>query len=329
MQLQSVRDLKLEVAIEVFAPHLNDLIARSTLPRLDHLQLPIPPPLIGIGIGIGDRPGEFSLAIRFRERLPALEAMLQRIIALANNEVDIVATGSIRPFVAPVDVQALRSPCRPLVIGCSVAHVTSTAGTLGLIARHTKTNRAVLVSNSHVLAHSGTAKIGDGVTQPGRVDGGTVPIGSLMDFVPLKPNGSNQVDAAIALPDAAIELTPNQIAGIGAFTIAPADAVQPNMSVSKVGRTSGLTRGIVTAVEIDNIVIDSEIGNLTFDDQIEVKGVDSAFSLGGDSGSLIVSDQNQAIGILFCGNEFANNGLGVTYANPLPKIIDAFNLTPL
>ena len=329
MQLQSVRDLKLEVALEVFAPHLNDLIARSTLPRLDHLQLPIPPPLIGIGIGIGDRPGEFSLAVRVRQRLPALESMLQRIIALANNEVDIVATGSIRPFAAALDVAALRSSCRPLVIGCSVAHVTSTAGTLGLIAQHSKTNRAVLVSNSHVLAHSGTAKIGDGVTQPGRVDGGTVAIGSLLDFAPLKPNGSNQVDAAIALPDPALDLQPGQIPGLGAFTIAADDSVRPNLAVSKLGRTSGLTRGIVTAVEVDNIVIDSEIGNLTFDGQIEIRGIDSAFSLQGDSGSLIVSDQNQAIGMLFCGNEFANNGLGVTYANPLSRIMDAFNLKPL
>jgi hypothetical protein len=243
--------------------------------------------------------------------------------------VDIVATGAIRAFAGPIDVQTLRSVCRPLVIGCSVAHVTSTAGTLGLIAQHTKTNRAVLVSNSHVFAHAGTANIGDGITQPGRVDGGTTPVGSLMDFVPLKPNGSNQVDAAIVLPDAAIELRPNEIPGLGIYTIADADVLQPNLSVSKLGRTSGLTRGIVTAVEIDNIVMDSEVGSVTFDDQIEIKGVDRAFSQAGDSGSLVVSGQNQAIGMLFCGNEFANGGLGVTYANPLPKVMNAFNLKPL
>jgi hypothetical protein len=255
--------------------------------------------------------------------------LLRKIAALANNEVDIIATGAIGAFAPPVDVATLRSLCRPLVIGCSVAHVTSTAGTLGLIAQHTKTNRAVLVSNSHVFAHGGTANIGDGITQPGRADGGAAPVGSLLDFVPLKASGSNQVDAAIALPDAAIELKPNEIPGIGIFSIAPADVLRPNLSVRKLGRTSGLTRGIVTAVEIDNIVMDSEIGNVTFDDQIEVKGVDRAFSQLGDSGSLVVTDQNQAIGMVFCGNEFANGGLGVTYANPLPKVMDAFNLKPL
>jgi len=329
MQPQSVRDLKLQVALEVFAPHLNDLIARSTKPSFEHFQRPVVPPAIGIGIGIGHRPGEFSLAVRFRERLPQFDLLLRRIMALANNEVDIVATGAVHPFLTPVDVGALRSACRPLVIGCSVAHATATAGTLGLIAQHSKTNRAVLVSNSHVFAHSGTAKIGDGITQPGRLDGGTVPVGALLDFVPLKPSGSNQVDAAIALPDAAIGLEPNDIPGIGNFTIASAGGLLPNLNVSKLGRTSGLTRGVVTAVEIDHIVVESEIGNLTFDDQIEIKGVDRAFSQQGDSGSLIVSEQNQAIGMVFCGNEFANGGLGVTYANPLPKVMDAFNLKPL
>jgi hypothetical protein len=329
MKLQSVRDLKLEVALEVFAPHLNDLIARSTSPSFDRFQLPIHPPNIGIGIGIGQRPEEFTLAIRFKERLPDLDLLLRKIIALANNEVDIVATGAIRAFVPAVDVATLRSRCRPLVIGCSVAHVTSTAGTLGLIARHTKTNRAVLVSSGHVFAHAGTANIGDSITQPGKADGDAVPVGSLLDFVPLKTNGSNQVDAAIALPDASIDLQSNEIPGLGSFTIAPADVLRPNMSVSKLGRTSGLTRGVVTAVEIDNIVMASEVGDVTFDDQIEVKGVDGPFSRQGDSGSLVVSDQNQAIGMVFCGNEFANGGLGVTYANPLPKVMNAFNLTPL
>jgi hypothetical protein len=331
MNVQSVRDLKLQIAIELFTPHLNDLIQRSTLPTLDHLQFPILPTRIGIGIGIGRRPGEFSLAIRVRERIPPIDAILQRLIAMAHNEVDIVETGQVRLFMPSpsVDAQTLRARCRPLVIGCSVAHVTATAGTLSFMARHNKTNRTVLVSNSHVFAHSGAAKIGDSITQPGRIDGTAGPIGALLDYVPLKPDGSNQVDGAIALPDPAIDLQPNSIPGIGNFTLVGGGDVLPNMSVTKVGRSSGLTRGIVTAVEFDHILVDSEIGNVTFDGQIEIKGTEHAFSQLGDSGSLVVADQKQAIGIVFCGNEFANNGLGVTYANPLPKVMDALNLSPL
>jgi hypothetical protein len=329
MNVQSVRDLKLQIALELFTPHLNDLIQRSTLPTLDHLQFPILPMRIGIGIGIGLRPGEFSLAIRVRERIPQIDQILQRLIAMAHNEVDIVETGQVRLFAPAIDPQTLRSRCRPLLIGCSVAHVTATAGTLSFMARHNKTNRAVLVSNSHVFAHSGSAKIGDGVTQPGRADGSAEPIGALLDYVPLKLDGSNQVDAAIAVVDPAIELQSNSIPGIGNFTLVAGGDVLPNMSVTKVGRTSGLTRGVVTAVEFDHILVDTEIGSATFDGQIEIRGTEHAFSQLGDSGSLVVSDQNQAIGIVFCGNEHANNGLGVTYANPLPKVMDALNLSPL
>jgi hypothetical protein len=331
MNVQSVRDLKLQIARELFTPHLNDLIQRSTLPTLDHLQFPILPMRIGIGIGIGRLPGEFALAIRVRERIPQLDQILQRLIAMANNEVDIVETGQVRLFMPSpsVDPQTLRARCRPLVIGCSVAHVTATAGTLGFMARHNKTNRTVLVSNSHVFAHSGNARIGDGITQPGRVDGAPEPIGALLDYVPLKPDGSNQVDGAIALPDPAIELQPNSIQGIGNVTLVGGGDVLPNIAVTKLGRTSALTRGVVTAVEVDHVVVDSEIGNLTFDGQIEIKGTEHAFSQLGDSGSLVVNDQNQGIGIVFCGNEAANDGLGITYANPLPKVMDALNLSPL
>lgn len=328
MNVQSVRDLKLQIALELFTPHLNDLIRRSTLPTPDHLQFPILPTRIGIGIGIGQRPGEFSLAIRVRERIPQLDQILQRLIAMAHNEVDIVETGQVRLFAPAIDPQTLRARCRPLVIGCSVAHVTATAGTLSFMARHNKTNRTVLVSNSHVFAHSGAAKVGDGITQPGRVDGAAEPVGALLDFVPLKADGSNFVDAAIAVPDPAIELQPNGIPGIGTFTFTGGD-VLPNIGVTKVGRTSGLTRGVVTAVEFDHVAVDTEIGTMTFDGQIEIKGTEHAFSQLGDSGSLVVTDQGQAIGIVFCGNEFANNGLGVSYANPLPKVMDALNLSPL
>jgi len=328
MDFQSARNLKLQVAIEVFAPHLNELTERSTRPSLDHLRWPLQPTAIGIGIGIGQQPGQFSLAIRVRQRLPDIDQLLRRITTLASNEVDIVTTGAVRLLADPVDVQMLRQRCRPLVIGCSVGHVTATAGTLGLIARHSKTNRAVLVSNSHVFAHSGAARIGDGITQPGRIDGSPEPVGALLDFVPLKLSGSNQVDAAIALPDPAIELQPNQIPGIGNFSITTVNLL-PNLPVRKVGRTSGLTRGIVTAVEIDHIVVDTEAGNAIFDDQIEIQGIDGPFSQSGDSGSLVVTEQGEAIGIVFCGNEFANDGRGLTYVNPLPKVMDAFNLQPL
>jgi hypothetical protein len=329
--LQSARDLKRQVAFEVFAPMVTDLLEHSLNPSFENFRFALPTAGLAIGIGIGLRPGEFSLALRLQINTPALDEMVRRITALASGEVDVAFVGAVRSFAGPQDPETLRAVCRPLTIGCSVAHATSTAGTLGLIARHNKTNRPVLVSNSHVFAHSGQATIGDGITQPGRLDGGTEAprVATLLDFVALKTAGSNQVDAAIALPDSSVAFTADNIAGVGAFTLAAADSLQPNLRVMKLGRTSGFTRGNIRAAEIDHIVVATEVGNVTFDDQIEITGIDHAFSQLGDSGSLVLTEQNEAIGLVFCGNEFANDGLGVTYANRLTKVMDALNLSQL
>ena len=42
--------------------------------------------------------------------------------------------------------------------------------------------------------------------------------------------------------------------------------------MSKVGRTTGKTLGRVTAFELDNVVVGYDIGNLRFDNQIEIEG---------------------------------------------------------
>lgn len=59
------------------------------------------------------------------------------------------------------------------------------------------------------------------------------------------------------------------------------------MEVAKLGRTTGLTRGRVTAFEMDNVVVEYDAGNLRFDGQVEIEGVgQKPFSDAGDSGSL-------------------------------------------
>ena len=61
--------------------------------------------------------------------------------------------------------------------------------------------------------------------------------------------------------------------------------------------------------------------------QIEITGDDhKAFSLGGDSGSLIVNSTFEAIGLLFAGSSAADNGTGVTYANPIQAVLDALKV---
>ena len=95
------------------------------------------------------------------------------------------------------------------------------------------------------------------------------------------------------------------------------------------GRTTGTTRGKITAFDLDNVVVEYDLGNLRFDNQIEIEGAGTkSFSDGGDSGSLIVNSERQGVALLFAGtDEGGKNGKGVTYANPLNAVLSVMEVT--
>jgi hypothetical protein len=221
---------------------------------------------------------------------------------------------------------------RPLLIGCSVGHHQITAGTLGcFVRRRSGEGGLCILSNNHVLANENRGKKGDSILQQGAFDGGKKPddiVARLVDFARLKRQGINKVDCAIA------EITGNpgakltKLRGLGNLVGLGDEFIDEGDSVAKIGRTTGLTRGRVTAFELDNVVVGFDIGNLRFDNQIEIEGADdSAFSDGGDSGSLIVSSDKRGIALLFAGSDQGGtNGKGLTYANPLRAVLDALKI---
>jgi hypothetical protein len=73
------------------------------------------------------------------------------------------------------------------------------------------------------------------------------------------------------------------------------------------------------------------MGNLRFDNQIEIESVgNQAFSDGGDSGSLIVNASAEAVALLFAGSDVGgSNGLGLTYANPVHRVLRDLKATLL
>jgi hypothetical protein len=86
----------------------------------------------------------------------------------------------------------------------------------------------------------------------------------------------------------------------------PNDVVdpQPGLRVKKFGRTTGLTHGIIEAETLRlHIPYDSEFFRslVWFQGVWSIKSADSdPFALGGDSGSLIVTDDSKhAVGVLF------------------------------
>ena len=192
-----------------------------------------------------------------------------------------------------------------------------------------------VLSNNHVLANSNDAQRGDAILQPGPHDGGKFPddqIANLEDFVPVsfleQPSecrlasgvvavlnavcwsiGSktryrsvnlqaigNRVDAAIARPlqPAQVKseiLEIGSIAGLGSGSL--------GLAIKKSGRTTGLTTGEITQVDVSANVQYGPGRLARFTDQLMA----GPMSQGGDSGSAVLDSNNRLVGLLFAGSE--------------------------
>jgi hypothetical protein len=220
---------------------------------------------------------------------------------------------------------------RPLKPGLSIGHYRVTAGTLGAFVRDRKTGQTQILSNNHVLANENRARRGDPVLQPGAFDGGTRDadrVGAYTRAVRLRKDVPNHVDAAVAALDDDIAFRARTLTGLHHLTGLGAEPLDDDAVVGKVGRTTGATRGRVLTFELDYLIVKFDIGYLRFDGQVEIEGEgNDPFSLGGDSGSLIVDPDGGAVALLFAGSDQGgSNGQGLTYATPIRKVLDALKV---
>jgi hypothetical protein len=124
----------------------------------------------------------------------------------------------------------------------------------------------------------------------------------------------NLVDAAIARPlnnaDVSAEIRDiGTIQGIGRGEL--------GMRVQKSGRTTGLTQGEIIQVDV-TVNVQYGAGQIArFTDQLMA----GAMSQGGDSGSAVLNDGKQLIGVLFAGSDNS------TIINRIENIFSALNLT--
>ncbi|NEM07403.1 hypothetical protein [Geodermatophilus normandii] len=266
-------------------------------------------------------PGRAHLAIRVAAQDDA-RVLLTGLDDAVRAEVDVRVTGPILPFSSPPpsDLQRRTRPLRP---GLSVAHPAVSAGTLGGFVR--LGGRLAILSNNHVLAGGDAGAVGDAVLQPGPADGGVAAdrVATLSGFQRFS-DGPNRVDAAVAVLDEGVDAEPGLVPGGPlAATVADGEEVEPDEEVEKVGRTTGHTRGRVTAVEVDGVAVQYDDGVHVFDDQIEIEGLSGAFSEGGDSGSVIWRSADRVpLALLFAGSsEGGSGGAGLTFANPLSTVL--------
>jgi hypothetical protein len=328
MRLESVRELKQSLSASVVATLAESETLRSAGMAARSLEDPGTPRTVALGVAPKDARRDFALAVRLQKRGLEASAQVETIRKEARGEVDVRYIGRIVKRAAPPWHQTRQ---RPLLIGNSIGHVNITAGTLGCFVKARSGGAVHFLSNNHVLANENRGRRDDAIVQPGRLDDGASPedaVGSLATFIRLKRVGANVCDAALGRPAEGVAWDATTLQGLGALAGVGDLVVSEGADVAKIGRTTGLTRGRVTAFEMDNVVVGFAMGQLRFDGQIEIEDADTEpFCRGGDSGSLIVDGERRAVALLFAGGDLGgSNGKGLTYANPFQAVCDALKV---
>jgi hypothetical protein len=192
------------------------------------------------------------------------------------------------------------------------------SGTLGALLTDGKTK--YVLSNNHVLGRSDQATVGDDISQPGLIDNGCRVSTVVADFTTAVPFGSN-VDAAIAqLRDGTMDSSGFiEDIGVPCSTVVSASV---GLGVAKSGRTTGTTTGTVGSINTSvNVQYQKGCGSgrkfvVSYTNQVVINS--GSFSAGGDSGSLIVTNDtsHNPVALLYAGSS------STTIGNPIGEVLD-------
>jgi hypothetical protein len=320
-------------------------IYRQVLPELFRRQNVV---ACGLGYKVfeGQTSSDLSLIVSVTKKVPRDQLEPQDVIpkSMEGMLTDVVETGRIRAQIP----ENPRERFRPAQPGISIGHRDITAGTFGLLVQ--RNGAPLILSNNHVLADSNAGRIGDPIYQPGPADGGTASdrIAALSEFAPIDFGGNpsqcriadsiatllnfvarvtgsshrlqpvqqtpgvNAMDAALAQPDTPDLVIP-AILGLGLPTGVNTPAL--GMQVQKMGRTTGLTTGYITQIDV-TVSVDYAGRTAMFADQI----ITNSMSSPGDSGSGILDMDRRAVGLLFAGST------SVTIFTPIQRVLDYFGV---
>jgi endonuclease G, mitochondrial len=182
-------------------------------------------------------------------------------------------------------------------------------GTLGGWVRDRATGDEMLLSNFHVLAGSGFARPGAAVLQPGRGDGGRQTVATFV-----RHGMARGVDAAVArLNDSRIPTTEQFQIGDVTGVVEP----QLGQGLIKSGRASGVTRGLVTAIEGVVKLRYGASGERLIRHVCHIVPLTpgSQVSAPGDSGSFwLDADSHAAVGLHFAGADRPEYALAINMA---------------
>jgi hypothetical protein len=213
-------------------------------------------------------------------------------------------------------------------------------GTLGSLVQIG--GQKFVMSNYHVLysdiVNGGNGRVataGDPVVQPGLIDvscnaanaqnvatlvnGG----GSLPD-----PGNANAVDVGVAQVTSGMVDETGAILNVGTIS-ATTRSASVGLAVKKMGRTTGLTRSTISAINgAFSITYENECAGGTsftqsYQNQIVIANDRCVFQNGGDSGSLLLEDvatNPRAVGLCFAGSSICASG-SIAIANPIGAVL--------
>ncbi len=341
MKQEGTMIVDLDRAISIKQQNLRHLMTRSNV--------------VGVGVGYKETSdgitNDLAVVVNVARKVPVAQLTESDKVPRNLNGVktDVVETGRFLAGQVTAQAQSTKDRWRPIIPpGVSMGHIDITAGTFGCLVR--RGDEIFILSNNHVLANVNNAQPGDAIIQPGRYDGGSLTdqVATLAEFIPIdfggdSPScgiatsienllniaakvlgsshrmmayqtspGENLVDAALARPQDPNQFT-SEIFRIGA----PKGAAKATLgtNVQKTGRTTDHTSGRITQIDVTTSV---DYGGrvATFTGQLMAGGM----SEGGDSGSAVLDEDKNVVGLLFAGSPQA------TLMNPIQPVLELLNV---
>jgi len=320
-----------QAAVLVF---VTQKVSESQLPERDVIPRVMddgtPTDVVAVGHVAAQRQQQRRTSGRSEERGASYQAdgsMAEQLAGLSQPLLE--ELGGLGTF----EPQLLKRRMRPSPSGFSVGNVRVTAGTLGSVVYDFLPGASVdppgpglgtpakfyILSNNHVLADSNRAQLGSAILQPGVFDGGTDPadrIATLDRFIPIQfapqtpvERHNNVVDCALGTVEFQDATREQYFSGAPRAWRRKANVAVGDL-VKKTGRTTNISFGRIMAVDATIDVNYGTAGTARFKDQV----LTTSISAGGDSGSLVTSLDNVALGLLFAGSSV------VTVANHIENV---------
>lgn len=265
------------------------------------------------------RTGDLALTIYVKKKFSKSALDLPQVVPSSleleglNEQVptDVREIGELR-------LEPLTAKIRPIFGGYSIGHLSNTGSVGCLVIEQGNDGKRLLLSNSHVLAASGTARVGDPIYQPGPSEQDTTmdvvarlkwwqPFNFAAEFV-------NRVDAALA------ELVDDSWFDPTIFDIGKPKGMRApvrGMRVQKTGRTTGHTWGEVFDVNARFALPYPRPDGMG---SAEVRFRDQVFctryTASGDSGALVLDEDENAVGLHFAGSD------SVSVFSPIQFVLD-------